>query len=337
MTCLIWRQHRWQLLWTGLFLAVLCGLAAWVGLRASQWVANYNAWLRAIRSAGCPLPGQRGSFTSCTRAATRSCNGTRTACRTPSPPRSTSRSPHSKRASRSLWPSSARWSALRSSPGRSSSGRNSSSWTQSASRRRWFVTKVVVIAAALAAAGLIAGIANGRLQHPLTQGGLTSSRWVWFYSSDLALAGEIVVAFALAVALGAWLRRTLPAVVAAWVAFLPVLFAVGLGGAELRSHGADDLSVAHRRPRWGLGGPGGQRDALSPGESVLAAAGRVPGHPARHRSSPPCGGLVRHSYPSRLMPPRAARARGNRGRKVEAPLAFAPGAPTEPFRLNRIS
>ena len=28
MTCLIWRQHRWQLLWTGLFLAALCGLAA---------------------------------------------------------------------------------------------------------------------------------------------------------------------------------------------------------------------------------------------------------------------------------------------------------------------
>jgi hypothetical protein len=50
---------------------------------------------------------------------------------------------------------------------------------------------------------------------------------VWFYSSDLALAGEIVVAFALAVAIGAWLRRTLPAVVAAWVAFLPLLFASG--------------------------------------------------------------------------------------------------------------
>ena len=63
MTCLIWRQHRWQLLWTALFLAVLCGLTVWVGLRASQWVTNYNAWLRAIRSAGCPLPGQRGNFT----------------------------------------------------------------------------------------------------------------------------------------------------------------------------------------------------------------------------------------------------------------------------------
>jgi ABC-type transport system involved in multi-copper enzyme maturation permease subunit len=102
------------------------------------------------------------------------------------------------------------------------------SWTQSASRRRWFVTKVVVLGAALAAVGLIAGIANGRLEHPLTQGGLTSSRWVWFYSSNLALAGEIVVAFALAVALGAWLRRTLPAMVAAWVVFLPLLFAAGL-------------------------------------------------------------------------------------------------------------
>jgi hypothetical protein len=89
------------------------------------------------------------------------------------------------------------------------------------------VTKVAVLAAALAAVGVIAGIANGRLQHPLTQGGLTSSRWVWFYSIDLALAGEIVLAFALAVALGAWLRRTLPAVGAALVLFLPLLLASG--------------------------------------------------------------------------------------------------------------
>ena len=46
-------------------------------------------------------------------------------------------------------------------------------------------------------------------------GGLISSRWIWFFSIDLALTGEIVLAFALAVAFGAWLRRTLAAVGAA--------------------------------------------------------------------------------------------------------------------------
>src|SRR5207247_3921038 len=96
-------------------------------------------------------------------------------------------------------------------------------WTQSTSRRGWYTTKVTALATGLAAVGLAAGLANDRLQRPLTEGGLTSSRWVWFFSMDLALVGEIVLAFALAVALGAWLRRTLPSVGAALVGFLLLL------------------------------------------------------------------------------------------------------------------
>jgi ABC-type transport system involved in multi-copper enzyme maturation permease subunit len=227
MKCLIWRQHRWQLLWTGLFLALLCGISAWVGVRATQWITNYDAWLRLVRSHGCPLPGQGRSITvhaSCQALLQRYPNGFQSAFVTAfnfAIPTFEEGVPLALAVIGALIgaPLVAREIEQRT---------QLVSWTQSASRRRWFVTKVAVIAAALAAVGLIAGIVTGRLEHPLTQGGLTSSRWVWFYSSNLALAGEIVLAFALAVALGAWLRRTLPAVVAAWILFLPVLLAAGL-------------------------------------------------------------------------------------------------------------
>jgi hypothetical protein len=252
MKCLIWRQHRWQLLWTGLFLVVLCGLAAWVGLRASQWITNYNAWLRLLHAHGCPLPDQRGTFTvhaSCHDLLQRYPNGFQVAFGNAfnfTIPAFEEGVPLALAVIGALVgaPLVAREIEQRT---------QLVSWTQSATRRRWFVTKVVALGAALAAVGLIAGIANGRLQHPLTQGGLTSSRWVWFYSSDLALAGEIVVAFALAVALGAWLRRTLPAMVAAWVAFLPLLFASGWA---VRNLGPTRLSTAPSRIAAAGGGWG---------------------------------------------------------------------------------
>jgi hypothetical protein len=101
------------------------------------------------------------------------------------------------------------------------------SWTQSVSRRRWYLMKVTILAGALAVAGLAVGVVAHQLQRPLGMGGLIGSRWSWFFSMDLALVGEIVLAFALAVALGAWLRRTLPAVGAALAGFLVLLFASG--------------------------------------------------------------------------------------------------------------
>ena len=51
MICLIWRQHRWQLLWIGLFLAALCGFAVWVGWHANQSLSSSDAWLKAMREA----------------------------------------------------------------------------------------------------------------------------------------------------------------------------------------------------------------------------------------------------------------------------------------------
>ena len=98
-------------------------------------------------------------------------------------------------------------------------------WTQSVSRRRWYTAKTSALAAGLALAGLAAGTINAWLQHQLTTGDTASSRWSWFVSMNLALAGEAVLAFALAVASGALLRRTLPAIGAAAAGFTVVLLA----------------------------------------------------------------------------------------------------------------
>ena len=95
------------------------------------------------------------------------------------------------------------------------------------SRRHWYAAKVTVLAGGLTIAGLATGFANGWLQRPLTRGGLTSSRWAWFFSVHLALAGEAVLAFALAVAIGARLRRTLPAIGGALAGFLALLLGTG--------------------------------------------------------------------------------------------------------------
>jgi hypothetical protein len=87
--------------------------------------------------------------------------------------------------------------------------------------------KVTILAAALALIGLAVGVASDQLQRPLGAGGLISSRWVWFFSMDLALVGEVLLAFGLAVALGAWLRRSLPAVGATLASFVVLFFASG--------------------------------------------------------------------------------------------------------------
>ncbi len=229
MSCAIWRQHRGQALWTLLTLAALCALMLVVGLNAEHWLAGYHHWLVALRAAGCAPPdAPSGSFHVPSVAV---CDAL------------SQRYPHNLQAA-----FAARYAfavlvfedgvpaalavigALVGAPlvAREVEQRTQLvAWTQTVSRRRWYATKVTTLAAGLAVVGLAAGVANDRLQRPLTAGGLTSSRWIWFFSIDLALAGEILLAFALAVALGAWLRRTLPAVGAALVAFLVLFLATG--------------------------------------------------------------------------------------------------------------
>jgi hypothetical protein len=119
-------------------------------------------------------------------------------------------------------------------------------WTQSVSRRRWYATKVAVLAAGLAIVGVAAGYTNAWLQRALTDGGLTGSRWSWFLSINLAAASEALLTFALAVALGAWLRRTLPAVAGALAGTLALVL---IGGWMVRSL-TPATHVAN--PRFGL-------------------------------------------------------------------------------------
>jgi hypothetical protein len=229
MTCLLWRQHRGQALWTLLTLAAICTLMLTVGLNAEHWLAAYDHWLAALRAAGCPPPDASSGVFHVPSAAV--CDALR------------QRYPHGLQAAFASRYSFAVLAfedgvpaalavigALVGAPliAREVEQRTQLvAWTQSVSRRRWYTTKVTTLAAGLAVVGLAAGVANDRLQRPLTAGGLTSSRWIWFFSIDLALTGEILLAFGLAVALGAWLRRTLPAVGAALVGFLVLFLASG--------------------------------------------------------------------------------------------------------------
>jgi len=230
MTCLLWRQHRGQALWTLLTLAALCALMLGVGLNAERWLAGYRQWLNALRAAGCPPPdAPSGSFHVPSVAV---CNALRQRF-----PQQNLQAVFAARYSFAVLVfedgapvALAVIGALIGAPlvAREIEQRTQLvAWTQSVSRRRWYTTKVTILAAGLTVAGLAAGVANDRLQRPLTQGGLTSSRWIWFFSIDLALTGEILLAFALAVALGAWLRRTLAAVGAALVSFLVLFLAAG--------------------------------------------------------------------------------------------------------------
>jgi hypothetical protein len=229
MTCLLWRQHRGQALWATLTLAAMCALMLGVGLNASHWLAAYHHWLAALRAAGCPSPDAPSGIVHVPSAAV--CNAL------------SQRYPHNLQevfASRYSFavlvfeegvPATlVVIGALVGAPlvAREVEQRTQVvAWTQSVSRRRWYATKVTALAAGLTVVGLAAGFANDRLQRPLTEGGLNSSRWIWFFSIDLALTGEILLAFGLAVALGAWLRRTLPAVGAALVGFLVLFLASG--------------------------------------------------------------------------------------------------------------
>jgi hypothetical protein len=228
MKCLLWRQHRGQLMWTALVLAVAGAVMTAVSHSAERWLANYAQWLAQLRADGCPLPTAGNGVV-----------------HTPPP--------------------SCHTLALRYSGGEQSSFAHAFNfaipvleeglpllmvvigvlvgaplvareveqrtqlvaWSQSIPRGRWYATKAAVLATGLAVAGLLAGFANDRAQIPLSHGGLTSSRWIWFFSIDVAPAAEAVLAFALATAIGAYLRRTLPAIGAALAGFIALFLLTG--------------------------------------------------------------------------------------------------------------
>ena len=229
MICLLWRQHRWQALWTVLILAAFSALMVAVGLNANHWLAGYHQWVKALAEAGCPPPdAHSGDFH--VRSAT-TCQALRGSYPGAMQPAFGDRYNFTILAFQDGLPATlAIIGALVGAPvvAREIEQRTHLvSWTQSISRRHWYATKVTILAAALAIVGLVAGVVAHQLQRPLGTGGLIGSRWVWFFSMDLALVGEIVLAFSLAVALGAWLRRTLPAVGAALASFIVLLLASG--------------------------------------------------------------------------------------------------------------
>jgi len=225
MTCLIWRQHRGQALWTIITVTALCLLAVHFGLSAEHWLAGYQSWLRQLAAAGCPPPtAHSGVFhvnspATCLALKDRYPGGQQAAF-----------AAHYNGAillsQYGLPAVIALTGALIGGPlvAREVEQRTHlAAWTQSVSRRRWYAAKTSALAVGLAVAGLIAGTVNAWLQDQLTAGDTASSRWSWFTSANLALAGEAVLAFALAVAFGALLRRTLPAIGAALAGFTVLL------------------------------------------------------------------------------------------------------------------
>jgi hypothetical protein len=227
VTCLIWRQHRGQALWTIVTVAALCLLAVSFRFGAEHWLASYHSWLGQLAAAGCPPPTAHSGVFHVKSAAT--CLALKD--RYPGSLQAAFASHYNFAILLSLYGLPAAFAitgALIGAPlvAREVEQRTHlAAWTQSVSRRRWYATKTSALAAGLAVAGLIAGTVHAWLQHQLTEGDTTSSRWSWFVSVNLAPVGEAVLAFALAVAFGALLRRTLPAIGAAVAGFTVLLLA----------------------------------------------------------------------------------------------------------------
>jgi ABC-type transport system involved in multi-copper enzyme maturation permease subunit len=225
MTLLIWRQHRWQALWTILTVGAVCALILDLGLGAQHWITGYHAWLRDLSAAGCPPPtAHSGDFhvrsaQTCLELKDRYPGGLQAAFA----------SHYNSALVLSQYGLPLVFAFIGAMVGAPLVAREAeqrthlTAWTQSVSRRRWYTAKIAALAAFLAVAGMATGALNAWLQRQLTAGDVTSSRWDWFASINLVLAGETVLTFALAVAFGAILRRTLAAIGAAIATFIVLL------------------------------------------------------------------------------------------------------------------
>jgi hypothetical protein len=228
MSCLIWRQHRGQALWAMITVTALCLLFVNFGLSAEHWLAGYHSWLRQLAAAGCPPPTAHSGVFHVNSAAT--CLALKD--RYPGSLQAAFASHYNFAILLSQYGLPAAFAVTGALIGAPLVAReveqrtHLAAWTQSVSRRRWYAAKTAVLACGLALAGLIAGTVNAWLQHQLTAGDTASSRWSWFVAINLAPVGEAMLAFALAVASGALLRRTLPAIGAAVAGFTVLLLAV---------------------------------------------------------------------------------------------------------------
>jgi hypothetical protein len=162
------------------------------GLSAEHWLAGYHTWLRQLAAAGCPPPNAHSGVFHVRSAAT--CSALKD--RYPGSLQAAFASRYSFAILFSQDGLPAAFAIIGAMTGAPLVAREIeqrtqlAAWTQSVSRRRWYVTKIAALTG------------NAWLQHQLTAGDTTSSRWSWFVSINLALAGEAALGFALGVAFG---------------------------------------------------------------------------------------------------------------------------------------
>jgi hypothetical protein len=100
-------------------------------------------------------------------------------------------------------------------------------WSLAPSRLRWYVSRVLPLLVALVVITFIAGIATDRLAAASQPGTDPANSFDGFGERGGLVAARSVFIFAIAVLVGAWLGRTLPALIVA-----AIVAGVGLGGGE---------------------------------------------------------------------------------------------------------
>ena len=271
-----------------------------VALGATHWLTGYQRWIQALADAGCPPPDAHGGTFHVGSAAT--CQALRGLYPAALQPAFVSRYNFTILVFQDGLPATlAIIGALIGAPlvAREIEQRTQLvSWTQSVSRRRWYVMKVTVLAAALGVVGLVVGVVAQQLQSALGAGGLDQ------LTVDLVLldgsrprgrdrarvrarCSPRCFASANAACCGSGLGK-LPR--------SPVR--VRMGGAQPHPSQVHDRSVV-RRSRWWLDHPNqpGSQRPLPSGWRVLASATRLPRGAARARMVCPHDRVVRDQNP----------------------------------------
>jgi len=169
---------------------LLCVVVVSFGLSAEHWLAGYHGWLRQLAAAGCPPPDARsGDFHVTNPGVCLALKG-----RYPGSMQAAFASRYNFAILLSQYGLTAVFAIMGAIVGAPLVAReveqrtHLAAWTQSVSRRRWYLAKISVLAAGLAVAGLAAGTANAWLQRELPgwqldprlrgrRSGLLSPRW----------------------------------------------------------------------------------------------------------------------------------------------------------------
>ena len=119
-------------------------------------------------------------------------------------------------------------------------------WTQGCGRVRWTIAKLVLLAAALAAAGAAFSVLFSWYYHPFLAQGLTTEFLpVIFNLRGVDFAAWTLIAFAISAFAGAVIRRTVPAMAASLAAWIVLAMATVI---VLRPHYATPLTARGAGP-----------------------------------------------------------------------------------------